>query len=133
MRKILLFIIFVIFGCSGGNNNEKRASQSLVSYQKYDFVNSTFIPNSELIIIIYNNGFSVTKTSCESLFFSSQNIVQLPINSTTIITGTSDSYDQLCFPSQLSLEISNNGNLINNKKIYSIKVLSDLYNTYLDN
>jgi len=129
MNKIIL--ILFLFGCAkGSDSGDGEPSLSLISYEKHDFVNSTYIPSREIIIIIYNNGFSLTKNGCDTVFYESNN-TSLTNITTKNLEGTNEEFPS-CFPNQISIEITDNNQQFNSKKSFSVKILSDLYKMFLN-
>lgn len=131
MKRITLILFLFLIGCAkGSNSGDGGTSLSLVSYEKYDFVNSVNVPSSEMLIIIYNNGFSLTKNGCDPVFYDSTDTA-LPNMTTKNLNGTNEEFSS-CFPNQINIEITENNQPFNSKKSFSVKILSDLYNMFLN-
>lgn len=131
MNKTTLLLFLFLIGCAKSSDSGKSIdSLSLISYEKYDFVNSSYIPSSETLVIIYNNGFSLTKNGCDSVFYNSID-TSLPNLTTKNIEGSNDEFSS-CFPNQITIEVTDRNQIFNSKKTFSVKVLSDIYNMFLN-
>lgn len=84
-----------------------------------------------MVVVIYPKSFSLTKPGCESVMFDSSDTT-LPVNATKTITGINDGTPSSCYPYQINLDITNSGQQFNNKNIYSVTILADIYNMFLD-
>jgi len=129
MNKTLFLIFLFLTGCANQSNTKYSNYQSLIAYQKYDFINSQFIANSEIVLTLYPKGFLISKSNCGSIFFNSTS-TNLPIDSNqTIISGSIDiNSSSDCWGNYLDLEVSKNPTLFNNKDSYKINIQSDSYN-----
>lgn len=131
MKRITLVLFLFLIGCAkGSDSGNGGTSLSLIGYEKYDFVNSVYIPSNEILIIIYNNGFTLTKNGCDTVFYESSD-TSLPNMTTKNLEGTNDEFSS-CYPTQISIEITDNNQPFNSKKSFSVKILSDLYNMFLN-
>lgn len=133
MKKHLFLILLFLFGCANQNNQKNSNYMTLISYQKYDFVNSQFISNSDILLTLYGDGFTLAKKGCTTIFFHAQNASLPTTQSSKIISGTLDSQNPSdCWGSGVDLEITQNNTLFNDKATYLINILADSYNFVLE-
>lgn len=133
MKHILFLITLFIMSCSNQNNQKSQSYVSLISYQKYDFVNSLFLANSEVLLTIYSNGFVISKKGCSAIFFHSTNTTLPDFSQSKTISGEVDSLNPTdCWGARLDLEISKNGTIFEGRQTYLISILADSYNFVLE-
>lgn len=135
MKNILLFLSLslVLTACAGQRDPNMQESLTLLTYEKYDFVNSVYLPSNELTLFIHpSQGFTLSKAGCQDIYISDIKSRLPVLNETITLEGLNSDFNDPCYPYNISVEIFDGGTMFNNKKTYQIKYVTDMYNMILE-
>ena len=132
MNKTFILLSLFLSACAGSGSSNSGGAQTLISYNKYDFVNATYVTNNDgFVISLYQTGMSLSKTGCDTTFFQASNTsLPAPGDPAKTIQGVNNG-NSSCFPNQVNIEITNENKTFSNKASYSVKFLSDMYEMIL--
>lgn len=130
---LFLSLSLILSACAGKRDPNTAETLTLLTYEKYEFVNSVYLPSNELTLFIHPyQGFTLAKVGCQDIFVADSKSRLPVLNETITLEGLNNDFNNPCYPYNISVEIFDGGAMFNSKKSYQIKYVTDMYNMILE-